>query len=53
MVNVALVALALLSAIMRTPRAEAMILIAGAAAVAWLLAWMQRAKPNLKAGTPA
>ena len=52
-VNVLLVVLALLSATTRTPLAQTIILIAGAAAVAWLLAWMQRAKPNLKAGTPA
>jgi UDP-N-acetylmuramyl pentapeptide phosphotransferase/UDP-N-acetylglucosamine-1-phosphate transferase len=52
-VNVLLVVLALLSATMRTPLAQTIILIAGAAAVAWLLAWMQRAKPNLKAGAPA
>ncbi len=51
-VNIVLVALALLSATMRTPLAQTIMLIAGAAAVAWLLAWMQRAKPNLKAGTP-
>jgi UDP-N-acetylmuramyl pentapeptide phosphotransferase/UDP-N-acetylglucosamine-1-phosphate transferase len=51
-VNVVLVALALLSATIRTPLAQTTILIAGAAAVAWLLAWMQRAKPNLEAGTP-
>jgi UDP-N-acetylmuramyl pentapeptide phosphotransferase/UDP-N-acetylglucosamine-1-phosphate transferase len=51
--NIGLVALALLSATMRTPLAQAIILIAGAACVAWLLAWMQRSKPNLKAGTPA
>ncbi|MFZ0841235.1 MAG: glycosyltransferase family 4 protein [Xanthobacteraceae bacterium] len=53
MVNVVLVILALLSATMRTPLAQTISLVAGAAAVAWLLAWMQRAKPNLKAGTPA
>jgi UDP-N-acetylmuramyl pentapeptide phosphotransferase/UDP-N-acetylglucosamine-1-phosphate transferase len=53
MVNVLLVVLALLSASMRTPLAQAIILFAGAATVAWLLAWMQRSKPNLKAGTPA
>jgi UDP-N-acetylmuramyl pentapeptide phosphotransferase/UDP-N-acetylglucosamine-1-phosphate transferase len=51
-VNVVLVVLALLSASLRTPLAQTIILIAGAAAVAWLLAWMQRSKPNLKAGTP-
>ena len=50
-VNVVLVVLALLSATMRTPLALTIILIAGAAAVAWLLAWMQHSKPNLKAGT--
>jgi UDP-N-acetylmuramyl pentapeptide phosphotransferase/UDP-N-acetylglucosamine-1-phosphate transferase len=50
--NVVLVALALLSGTIRTPLAQTIILIAGAAAVAWLLAWMQRARPNLKAGTP-
>jgi UDP-N-acetylmuramyl pentapeptide phosphotransferase/UDP-N-acetylglucosamine-1-phosphate transferase len=50
-VNVVLVVLALLSATTRTPLAQTIILIAGAAAVAWLLAWMQRSKPNLKAGT--
>jgi UDP-N-acetylmuramyl pentapeptide phosphotransferase/UDP-N-acetylglucosamine-1-phosphate transferase len=51
-VNVVLVALALLSATMRTPLAQTFIPIAGTAAVAWLLGWMQRSKPNLKAGTP-
>ncbi len=53
MVNVVLVILALLSAIMPTPLAQIIILVAGAAAVGWLLAWMQRSKPHLKAGTPA
>ncbi|MBV8743568.1 MAG: glycosyltransferase family 4 protein [Xanthobacteraceae bacterium] len=53
LVNVVLVVLALLSATMRTPLAQTIILIAGAVAVAWLLAWMQRSMPNLKAGTPA
>jgi len=52
-VNIGLVALALLSTTMCTPLAQAIILIVGAAGVTWLLAWMQRSKPNLKAGTPA
>jgi UDP-N-acetylmuramyl pentapeptide phosphotransferase/UDP-N-acetylglucosamine-1-phosphate transferase len=52
-VNVVLVALALLSAAMVTPIAQTIILIAGAATVTWLVAWMQRSKPNLKGGTPA
>ncbi|MBV9234405.1 MAG: glycosyltransferase family 4 protein [Xanthobacteraceae bacterium] len=51
-VNIGLVALALLSATIGTPLAQAIILIAGAAGVTWLLAWMRRSKPNLKGGTP-
>jgi UDP-N-acetylmuramyl pentapeptide phosphotransferase/UDP-N-acetylglucosamine-1-phosphate transferase len=51
-VNVLLVVLSLLSATMRTPLAQTIILIAGAATVAWLLTWMQRSQPNLKGGTP-
>ncbi len=52
-VNIMLVALALLSASMHTLLAQTIILIAGVATVACLLAWMQRSKPNLKAGTDA
>jgi UDP-N-acetylmuramyl pentapeptide phosphotransferase/UDP-N-acetylglucosamine-1-phosphate transferase len=49
--NLMLVALALLSAMANAPIVRLLILIAGGAAVAWLLAWMGRSKPNLKAGT--
>jgi UDP-N-acetylmuramyl pentapeptide phosphotransferase/UDP-N-acetylglucosamine-1-phosphate transferase len=51
-VNLVLVALALLSAATNVPVVQLLLLIAGAIAVGWLLAWMQRSKPNLKAGTP-
>jgi UDP-N-acetylmuramyl pentapeptide phosphotransferase/UDP-N-acetylglucosamine-1-phosphate transferase len=51
-VNLALMALALLSATMRALVAQAIILIVGCVAVAWLLAWMERSKPKLEAGTP-
>lgn len=50
--NVVLVALALLSAATKTLTVALLILLAGAITVAWLLTWMQRSKPNLKAGTP-
>jgi UDP-N-acetylmuramyl pentapeptide phosphotransferase/UDP-N-acetylglucosamine-1-phosphate transferase len=50
-VNVVLVALALLSAVTRSPVAHLIIVIAGGATVACLLAWMERSKPNLEAGT--
>jgi UDP-N-acetylmuramyl pentapeptide phosphotransferase/UDP-N-acetylglucosamine-1-phosphate transferase len=51
-VNLALVALALLSAATNAPVIQLLLLIAGAISVSWLLAWMARSKPNLKAGTP-
>ncbi len=51
-VNIVLVALALLSASTHAPIAQLLVLVAGCAAVAWLLTWMQRSEPNLKAGTP-
>jgi UDP-N-acetylmuramyl pentapeptide phosphotransferase/UDP-N-acetylglucosamine-1-phosphate transferase len=51
-VNLALVALALLSAATNAPVVQLLLLIAGAISVGWLLAWMARSKPNLKAGTP-
>ncbi len=51
-VNLVLVALALLSAATNAPIVQFLLLIAGAIVVGWLLVWMQRSKPNLKAGTP-
>jgi UDP-N-acetylmuramyl pentapeptide phosphotransferase/UDP-N-acetylglucosamine-1-phosphate transferase len=51
-VNLVLVALALLSAATNAPVVQLLLLIAGVIAVGWLLAWMQRSKPKLKAGTP-
>jgi UDP-N-acetylmuramyl pentapeptide phosphotransferase/UDP-N-acetylglucosamine-1-phosphate transferase len=51
-VNVLLVALAMLSATTNAPLVQLLLLIAGGIAVGGLLAWMQRSKPNLKAGTP-
>src|SRR5262249_17233519 len=51
-VNLVLVGLALLSPATNAAGVQFLLLIAGATSVGWLLAWMQRSKPNLKAGTP-